>query len=98
MAICNHQVDSPLYRYIWPDVCSGDLQAHKRDWSYKTPYVLTETGVTKQKTKKNKPKTPQKTNKNQAQTPLCGFLLSPLYNHFVYQKHLIFYCDISVAL
>ena len=25
IVICNHQVDRPLY--LWPDVCSGDLQA-----------------------------------------------------------------------
>ena len=39
--ICNHQVDSPFY--LWPDVCSGDMQAQKRAWSYMTLNILTET-------------------------------------------------------
>ena len=28
VATCNRQVDSPFY--LWPDVCSGTLQAKKR--------------------------------------------------------------------
>ena len=39
--ICNHQADSPLY--VWPDVWSGDLEGHEKEWSYMTPKVLTET-------------------------------------------------------
>ena len=41
IAICSHQVDSPIY--LWTDVCSGDLKAKKRVWSYTTADVLTET-------------------------------------------------------
>ena len=36
----NHQADSPLY--VWPDVCSADLQVYKV-WLYMTPNIHAET-------------------------------------------------------
>ena len=27
VTMCNHQADSPLY--VWPDICSGDLQVQE---------------------------------------------------------------------
>ena len=41
VTICNHQAESP--NYLWPDFCSGDLQAQKAVWLYLTPNGLTET-------------------------------------------------------
>ena len=43
VAIYNHQGNSPFN--LWPDVCSGDLQAKEREWSCITPNskVLTKT-------------------------------------------------------
>ena len=42
VAICDHKVDRPFY--LWPDVCSGDLQSSKKStvW-YITLNVLTKT-------------------------------------------------------
>ena len=45
VAICSHQVDSPLY--LWPDVCTGDLQVYRMS--------LLRPGVTKEKRSKKCP-------------------------------------------
>ena len=35
VTICNHQVEVSFY--LWPSICSGDLQAKNSEWSYTTP-------------------------------------------------------------